>query len=77
MDKNLKKIDDENMSQIAGGTDSSTFKFKFKDHVRSISNPSLGEGVIVHMGVIEGAVVCAVNFGNEVLTLPQDDLMLA
>ena len=77
MDENLKKIKDGDMNQIAGGADSSTFKFNFKDHVRSISRPDLGEGVIVHMGVIDGAVVCAVNFGNEVLTLPQDDLVLA
>ena len=76
MDENL-RISDGNLNQIAGGANSSTFvsKFKFKDHVRSISRPDLGEGVIVHMGRrSDGTVVYAVNFGSEGLTLPEDDL---
>ncbi len=80
MGENLEKISDEQLKEIAGGANSSTFvsKFKVKDHVRSLSRPDLGVGMIVHMGRRgDGTVIYAVNFGDEGLTLPEDDLVLA
>ena len=81
MDENMKKINDEHLNQIAGGANSSTPapKFKFKDHVRSISRPDLGLGMIGHTGLSNGINVYEVYFKDEdfTLTLPEDDLMLA
>ena len=60
-----KKISDGDLKQIDGGANSSTFnsKFKLKDHVRSISHPDLGVGLIVHMDRrSDGTIVYAVNF---------------
>ena len=81
MEENMKKVNDENLKQIAGGANASTPdpKFKFKAIVRSISRPDLGLGMIVHLGQIDGTIVYAVNFkdDNTTLTLPEDDLVLA
>ena len=81
MDENMKIINDENLEQVAGGANSSTPapKFKFKAHVRSISRPELGLGMIVHLSLSDGINVYAVNFKDSdiTLTLPEDDLILA
>ena len=81
MDENMKKVNDEHLKQIAGGANSSTPapKFKFKEHVRSISRPELGLGMIMQLGLSNGINVYAVNFRDDdiTLTLPEDDLIHA
>ena len=80
MDENLKKISEEHLEQVAGGANSSTVapKYKFKSYVKSISHPDLGTGLIVHLGRLsDGTTVYAVRFNDEVLTLPEDDLVPA
>ena len=79
MDEKRNKINDEHLQQVAGGANSSTLapKYKFKAHVRSLSHSELGIGVIVHLGSIDGTIVYAVRFNDEVLNLPEADLVPA
>ena len=80
MDDSLKNTTDEDLRQIAGGANASAFvsKFKVRDHVRSLSHPELGEGMIRHMGRLsDGTIEYSVDFGDESLRLPEDDLIPA
>lgn len=68
------------MKQVSGGANASGFdsKFKVRDHVRSLSHPELGEGMIRQMGKLsDGTIEYSVDFGNESLRLPEDDLIPA